>query len=155
HRPGRRLGRGRVAMRVLQSDHPRPLDLLAIGAGGHVAAGSAQFGLPDEVLVWDLTTGTVRRRYTSPAGGVGAHCLAVSPDGRRVAVAAHSGFDRPRQVIQIRSGSTGKVLRVVPLDPADPVQQLAFTADGTKLLARFHGRTVRVFDAQTGEPAGE
>jgi WD40 repeat protein len=35
------------------------------------------------------------------------------------------------------------------------VQQLAFTADGSKLLARTESRTVQLFDAATGAPAGE
>src|SRR5439155_9993183 len=39
--------------------------------------------------------------------------------------------------------------------PAEPIWQLAFTADGAKILARAPSRTVRVFDAESGEPAGE
>ena len=43
----------------------------------------------------------------------------------------------------------------IALDPADPVRQLAFTADGSKLLVRTDSRTVQTFDATTGAPAGE
>jgi WD40 repeat protein len=228
-------------MRMLQSDYPRPLDLLAISAGGHVAFACTSFGLRGDVEVWDLATGTIR--HARPGGRHGVRSFAFTPDGRwlligadradlleletgqvrpgpelelyhpdlalsasgdrlvattslnqtgaveswhvtaspaftrtwaegphefvwygspavgadgeRVAVSAHVGYDRPTETIEIRRATSRKIVREIPLDPADPVQQLAFTADGTKLLARFRGRTVRAFDAETGEPAGE
>jgi WD40 repeat protein len=80
---------------------------------------------------------------------------AVGPSAKRVAVSVREGHDHPRQSIQVRDGGTGKVLHDIPHDAADPVQQLVFTADGTKLLARFLDHTVKVFDVATGQPAGE
>jgi WD40 repeat protein len=229
-------------MRVLQSEYPRPLDLLAVGPGGHVAAACSLFAARGTVEVWDVGTGAVvhtrsvpeaigslaftpDRRFLlvaelrliraldvntweaepepilclgHPAFALSADgrrlvireawdqvgrvtCLttadyslvqtqwtdgshpslwfdlpAVSRDGRRAAVVRRPRYgDRPAQAIEVRDGDTGEVLRESHHDAADPVQQLAFTADGTRLLARFLGRTVRAFDAETGEPAGE
>src|SRR5581483_10108599 len=229
-------------MRVLQSDHPRPLDVLAIGAGGRVAAACSELGARADVEVWDLAAGaapyahpvhvattslaftadgrfllvaepgavgvldaTTREarpglavRHVRPwfalsadgrrllvaeahdgAGRVGywevsdgptfreewqtarlfphwSGAPALDPDGRRAAVVYRSeSGDRPVQTIQVRSAAARTVLWEAPHDAADPVQQLAFTADGSRLLARFLGRTVRAFDADTGAPAGE
>jgi WD40 repeat protein len=228
-------------MRVLQSRHPRPLDLLAIGAGGHIAAACSQFDVRADVELWDLSPGVSQPAYPTDgydfwslvftpsgthlligsdrlkvltlatgevgpvpglelnypevalsadgrllvactrmnqAGAVGAwavgaepefvrvwangphefiwfHSPSVSPDGTRVAVGVNAGYDRARAVIDVRRAADGDILHEIALDPTDPTEQLAFTADGSKLLARFLGRTVRAFDAQTGEPAGE
>lgn len=42
-----------------------------------------------------------------------------------------------------------------PLDPASPVLQLAFTADGSKLVVLTDSRTVQLFNTTTGAAAGE
>ena len=57
--------------------------------------------------------------------------------------------------MSVRDGDTGKARFTLPLDPASPIQQLAFTADGTKLLARTDSNKVQLFDAATGASAGE
>ena len=234
-------------MRILHSEHPRPLDLLAVGSGGHVAAAWSEYTVQGRVEVWNLSSGAIvyedsddaartRSFAFTPDGrflvvaqwsavgtvdltvgqgvaaalppGVTRPELAVFPDGVRVLVTAHrvrrsdtgrvacgdlssgrlfrelwhaegrsptwytapavspdgrSAADvqhfedagRPRQAIQVRDAADGTVRCKIPHDAADPVEQLAFTADSTKLLARFHGRTVRAWDAETGEPAGE
>jgi WD40 repeat protein len=56
--------------------------------------------------------------------------------------------------VQLRD-STGKLLVTIPTDAASPVRQLAFTADGAKLIARTDGRAVQLYDVATGAPAGE
>lgn len=48
-------------MRVFRDDHFRPLDLLALGAGGHLAAACAVPGHPSDTVVWDLGTGDAIR----------------------------------------------------------------------------------------------
>lgn len=81
---------------------------------------------------------------------------AVAPDGRRMAAVTRDPYaDRPRQTVELRDGETGRVLRTTPHDPADPVGAVGFTADGARLLVRTRSRVVTVFDAGTGEPAGE
>ena len=233
-------------MRVLQAKTKRPLDVLAIGAGGHVAAASSAFEATGHVDVWEIATGKVvfthagargnqqslaftpdgghlfvggddsitvvdiaakaavadletqlsfphlapsrdgsRLLVTSSMNEAGAvECWAVtpevtfrkalwfvgpdqfflygepifSPDGTRVAVSMHDGFrDRVRNIVQLRDPATGKILRTIDFDlkGADPIQQIAFSADGAKVLVRASGRTVKVYDAATGQPAGE
>jgi WD40 repeat protein len=248
-------------MRIIQSDNPRPLNLLAISSGGLVAAASDTFGVSGDVEVWDAASGV--RRFLHPGGigptigiafssdgrflfvgepyqilildgtseprahglgaavgvyGVGAAVARTrtvfSDDGTRFvtasadaiggaglemwsivtdpgyerswgdgphdflwlwragercsapAISRDCGFvaaeeriedvaGRPRGAIAVRDGGSGKQLVSIPTDPASPVQQLAFTADGSKLLVRTDDRTVRIFDAATGAPAGE
>jgi WD40 repeat protein len=225
-------------MRIIQSDSPRPLDLLAVGPGGLLAAASSAFGAPGDVEVWDAADGVRLFAHAvvgpcaalafAPGGslfvgresaievlslrgaanrthdvGTALPKFALWRDGERVAVAllvdryshifgwsvrpdgrterlwsdgtySMQDFDTPaitpdgrqcafaqraipfaRQVVTVRDAKNGAVQATVPLDPASPVRQLAFTADGSKLLARTDSRTVQLFDADTGAPAGE
>ncbi len=239
-------------MRIIQSDNPRPLNLLAVGPGGLVAAASSTFGAPGDIEVWDATAGERRFVYRSPsvpllslvfhptdrtlffsrrevsspheavfaldptAGEVPRSLvlanhppeMALSPDGTNLLLtASHSTeFRTPKGLVSCSAycvqldrrerwtanvsscplfrpvfNSDGSRFAVValfatggriqsevqlhdraggplvtsPLDPASPVQQLAFTADGAKLLVRTDSRTVQLFDAATGAPAGE
>jgi WD40 repeat protein len=229
-------------MRIIQSQNPRPLNLLAIGANGLVAAASNVFQSPGDVEVWSITSGHLIEAYHSTLGfaalaydATGDHMIfsvpesrftvinvktraghdwpvkfiytqfalfpdatrllvasssstsdivecwaikpdwsferlwgepprprhsyhapAVSPNGTKVVTAErYEGNDgRPRQDVSFRDASTGKVRVTISLDAASPVRQLAFTADGTKLLVRTDSRTVHLFDAATGSPAG-
>ncbi|MBM3982698.1 MAG: WD40 repeat domain-containing protein [Planctomycetes bacterium] len=229
-------------MRIIQSANPRPLNLLAVGpnglvaandtsdAGGHVEvwdAGSGRLidpavddhqteGLaflhdgrylfvargPDSVALNPLTgkdTGRVSLEesnwwYRLAVAADGSHllasdsrfsvgfvgyyaiegecrfrhlwtsereahlwiqALAVAPDGATVALAEQvEPRGRPSLHLSIRTGSTGKQRNTVPIDPASPVRQLAFSADGAKLLARTDSNAVQLFDAATGADLG-
>ena len=230
-------------MRIIQSDNPRPLNLLAVSADGLVAAASNTFGVRGGVEVWDAASGSFRFgdsasgsarglaftpsgrhliigwswqwavvdatgtpvrkpavayegwfRLAWAAGGsrvlVGdsAECVgdvacfavegelqfrhlwtdrrashfwfdtfALGPDGTGAALAerSESSTGRPSLRLSIREAATGEHRLAVPLDAAEPVRQLAFTADGAKLLVGTESRTVAMFDAATGAPAGE
>ncbi len=235
-------------MRIIQSENPRPLNLLALGPGGLVAAACSTFASAPVgyVDVWDAVSGKERFNHCGPAGlpiggvaftsdgkallvaefarvtvvdlGVWANLLppgvifgnpeialaasearlliashyqrhanlecwslvvgsvpfrvwqngphhdgirfskpTASIEGHRFAVAeqAADSSGRPLQHSSIRDANTGEQLISIPLDAADPVQQLAFTADGAKLLVHTDSRTVQMFDATTGAPAGE
>jgi WD40 repeat protein len=238
-------------MRIIQSDNPRPLNLLAVGPDGLVAAASSTFGVPGNVEVWNAGTGQrvttfpgrrelsslvfdslafdptaahllvagesfgvsvvsastgaalaeleegtnpllrpklaafpdgARLLVTSDAhegGGVGCWriaedltfhrlwidrptgswflALAVSPDGTRGVTAERSEWNdgRPRLDIVIRDAATGEVSAKIVLDPASPVQQLAFTTESTKLLVRTDSRTVQLFNIVIPAAAGE
>src|SRR5262245_19501981 len=65
-------------MRVLQASTKRPLDLLAVGAGGYVAAASSAFGVRGDVEVWDFSTG----KPTATVGLREVGSLAFTPDGK-------------------------------------------------------------------------
>jgi WD40 repeat protein len=238
-------------MRIIPSNTPRPLNLIAFGPNGRVAAGSSTFNAPGEVEVWDATTGSLQWRWSPEfnpnlraiafvldaqhlfvADSLGTHLLellggkkreideiarntwreaafavsgdrnfvarseiqsvvgpplnraalscwrlpnfsllwkderwddhtrfdvapAIDPSGDRFALSVRVGGPRPMQLVSIRDANTGAQIVSVSLDPASPVQQLAFTADGSKLLVRTDDRKVQLFDAATGAPAGE
>lgn len=229
-------------MRIIQSANPRPLNLLAVGANGLVAAASATFGAGRDVEVWDTRIGPPQLHYLIPYGepvalaftpderflligergrtitvltvaswvsapgpriSVSVPRFALSADGSRLLVVGILGavecvsvgtggvfhqlwldgphpptrfnaptltFDghhaanavygqlaagHPTQHISLRDADTGAERASIPLDPASPVQQLAFSADGAKLLVRTDARTVAMFDAATGAAAGE
>ncbi|MCE9563969.1 MAG: hypothetical protein K8U57_18155 [Planctomycetes bacterium] len=227
-------------MRVLQAKTKRPLDLLAIGAGGHVAAASSAFGVRGDVEVWKIATGQLAYVHTNRIGTAscvafdlgGGHLLvgadtgstiteltshnelpcpqlalefaqfAFAPDGSQILVTAINSFkcfaidmhmtfrelwavkpfrcnfdhpvfspsgewvavskhdasnDRVRNHVLLHDAATGKLLVEIPFDPtgADPILQISFSADSTKVIGRSSGRTVKVFDATTGQSAGE
>ena len=232
-------------MRIIQSHNPRPLNLLAIGPGGLVAAASDAFGAPGDVEVWDAasadrvfdhttlaTLGNALALAFTPSGGHlfvsdaetvavldttgwtwarnpllsdwrprlmlaasgtrllagsdlrsdgGLECLsidaelnvrslwitargfeslmdafAISRDTTRAALVKQLDFTgRPTRTLAVLDAESGNQLTRVSLDPASPVWQLAFTADGAKLLVRTDDRKVQLFDAATGAAAGE
>lgn len=221
-------------MRIIESEDPRPLTLLAVGASGRIAA-SQQFDDGASLELWDATIGVslppprtsghlaalaftadgTRLAYSTFGALAFGNtrvkypqrmpAFAIHPDGERVVVAANGGrsviecwrvrsvgsytqvwserldeyhrcgapaadptgervavaegYDgpdgRPRQEATLRDAETGKTTARIALDPAAPVRQLAFTADGAKLLVRDDSRTVQVFDAASGARAGE
>jgi WD40 repeat protein len=228
-------------VRIIQSDSPRPLNLLAVGPNGLVAAACDFIGVGGNVEVWTVVTGGVQRRarvsnrearglaFTpdgrfllaagpdsvaavdldggksrpgpplelqypelAPAangarllvteaqdtrGRVAAYAVedgpsfralwsegpseqwwfkipAVSSDGSRVAL-ARRGSRTGGETLEVRDAATGRRLSAVRSDPAAPAYQIALSADGSKLLVRPNGRTVWVYDADTGELLGE
>lgn len=81
---------------------------------------------------------------------------AISPYGTCAVVSRHGwATGRANLDLLLRDATTGKVRTTIPLDPSSPPWQLAFTADGSKLLARTDSRTVQLFDAVSGGAAGE
>lgn len=229
-------------MRIIQSAHPRPLNLLAVGQGGLVAAASDTLEAGG-VEAWDAGSGAPRWAILSPrvgfrclafmlggayffaadageellfalpptGGPPGGHFRTVTPfasvgaAGDRVyvgrsgsvpelvglagarmnllwrrdnqndfrdphtefgpsiavnrvghpAVSVREGATHPKQTISVRDAGTGAPRASIPFDPAGPVRQLAFTADGAKLVVRTDSRTVHLFNANTGVAAGE
>lgn len=126
------------------------------GAGGRVfvaRSGAAHaltcWSVPDLKLLWK------RDREDRWDGNPGFGLLAPDPTGDRFAFLVREGTTHPKQSVFVRAAATGEPRVRIPFDAADPVRQLAFTADGSKLLVRTDGRTVCLFDAATGTAAGE
>lgn len=153
----------RVAAWDTPTGEPRPgpapaLDFpdVALSADGRRLVTAEHRGESGLVQCWDPGGGAFRREWAA-----GPHRFrlfgppAVGPDGARVAVSACVLAARPRRTLEVWDGASGRPLRRLDLDPADPVRQLVFTADGARLLARVDGRAVRVYDAGTLAPAGE
>src|SRR5262245_13739476 len=73
-------------MRVLQAKVKRPLDVLAVGTGGHVAAASSVFVVRRDVDVWEIGTGPIWDTDSDDEGQV--RSLAFHPDGKRLFIGA-------------------------------------------------------------------
>ena len=102
----------------------------------------------ESVCVWDVEAGTLRRRIRQ--SGTDACFLALAPDGKTVATSELSyggtiGDDKIR-LYDVESGEP--VLTLEPVD--DRAHVLAFSPDGTKLLAGFSRGSVIVWDVRRG-----
>src|SRR5262249_37977127 len=97
---------------------------------------------------WDVGSSRERRHFTThPQHGVfptPITCLAVSPDGKLLAVGCEDGIARLWEV------DTGKELRQFEEKNAS-VEKLAFSPDGKRLAAGGHERPVRVWDVAAGQ----
>src|SRR5262245_40689268 len=110
-------------MRILQSESPRPLDLLAVGPGGLVAASCSTIGVGGDVEVWALTTGAVQHRsWVSDRETRG---LAFTPDGRFLFAA------EPKAILALDLTAEGA--RPGPKTTLG-YPELALSADGSRLL---------------------
>jgi eukaryotic-like serine/threonine-protein kinase len=135
---------------------------LALSADGAFVAALAE-GKP-EFRVWSTATGEVVLSVPISADG-GANCLALSPDGKRLALGGHRG-------VRVWDVAAGRQQWWVEAG-WPPVQKLLFTPDGRRLAAFLsgghiaprladrlrasglpaegHRTAVRVLDAATGE----
>jgi WD40 repeat protein/class 3 adenylate cyclase len=78
--------------------------------------------------------------------------MAFSPDGTRLAGAGSSGRGDPRgnRTVPIWDVNTGKLVMTL-IGHAGDVPAVAFSPDGRRLVTSSYDRTVRVWDAATGE----
>ena len=136
-------------------------DRLFVGLADHSSAALTCWSVPKLDLLWKgdywdmpkLSLLWKEDRWV-PRARFGA-APAVDPSGALLAVPVLTGGTRPTQSVSIRNADTGEQRTQIPLDAASPVQQLAFTADGAKLVVRTDDRTVRLYDTVTGAAAGE
>jgi WD40 repeat protein len=118
-----------VFMRVIQSEFNRPLDLLAIGARGHIAAASSVFasssflGVQGDVKVWDLASGKLAFSRLINEGGLWS--LAFTPDGDHLLV----GTDTALHVLQVSTAE-----RLFGLNLALSLPSFTVSATGRRLL---------------------
>ena len=117
---------------------PSPLNAVVVAADGEIVTGGA-----DGKLYFISSAGDVRGSVQASATPVIA--LAMSPDGRRIAAAGIRGS------VAIVARATGTVTQTL-IGPGLPVWSVAFFPDGRTLLTGGADRTLRRWNADSGEP---
>jgi serine/threonine protein kinase len=130
------------------TDGVGPVEDASLAPTGKWAASCALRLFPTDMVVqvWDLGHGREVRRLKG--SGHQMTCVAVAPDGRRVA-----------------AGSADKLVRIWTLEQPTPpplvlkghtdqVSRLIFLPGGDSLLSAGHDGTVRLWDARTGAAKG-
>jgi WD40 repeat protein/tRNA A-37 threonylcarbamoyl transferase component Bud32 len=127
--------------------HPSEVAFLAFRPDGRILATGTRILHPlgGETWLWDLSRAPPGGHCVSHQGMVRA--LAMSPDGRVVAVASTDGTAR------LLDASTGVAL-CSPLVHQNWVHALAFSPDGKTLLTGSEDTTARLWDVATGRPLG-
>jgi WD40 repeat protein len=154
----------------------RDKPFLALDAGGHTARVWKVLFTPDgkqvvtvsddkTVRLWDVNTGQTVRVLRPPIGPGKEgklYAAALAPDGSLLAVAG-SGWDDGRKPIYLLALATGRKERNLEIVPAAgriertleghqlEVLALAFSPDGKWLASGSADKTVRVWNASTGE----
>ncbi len=99
--------------------------------------------------VWDLRTGTLLRTLRLPIGPGNegkVYAVAISPDGRTVAVGGWTGFEfDASNCIYLFDRASGRLIQRLPGLPS-AINHLAFAPDGQVLVAALGGKNgVRVY----------
>jgi WD40 repeat protein len=93
----------------------------------------------DTVVLKESPSG-FRRVALFGGASTSKNCVAIAPDGRRVAVARHE-YPNPAS-IEIRDWVTGEILRSIPMP--GPMLSISWTPDGRHLVVHNANRTVYV-----------
>jgi WD40 repeat protein len=94
--------------------------------------------------IWDVATGQEIHKLESGVRKISS--LAFSPDGRRLATASED-----KRVVMVWDVTTGKKVLPIATTHEDFLMSLAFSPDGCRIATGSQDRTVRVWDARTGD----
>ena len=123
-----------------------PADLKHTAAVRLVAAGDAELvatvTADATVHAWD--TGAGKRLWSTKVEKLEPTAVAVSPDGKEIAVGGKDG------VVRVFDGKTGKVVHQLAGHDGI-VHAVAFSGDGKKLVTAGADKTLRVWNPATGK----
>src|SRR5262249_39749196 len=98
-------------------------------------------------------TASGKVRLSFEGKGQEVRSLAVSPDGKRLAVGGAAGKDKEEGAVTILDVATGKAIAQLG-GHAKAVSAVAFSPAGKVIAAVGGGGTVRLWDAATGKAVG-
>ncbi|MBA4384832.1 MAG: hypothetical protein C0410_08855, partial [Anaerolinea sp.] len=100
--------------------------------------------------LWDLNSGKLIQKFSKDI--TFSKTVAFSPDGKLVAVSIGSQFEQNVVDINLYEASTGTLKKNISITSPHPmVFSLAFSADGSMLLATLEDNISRLFDVETGQ----
>jgi WD40 repeat protein len=119
---------------------------IAFGPGGLLAtAGGDSFDKPGELLVWDVSSRTLR--HTLAGHKMFVTAVACSPDGRQIVSAGGNMLTGETDNVRVWNVATGKqVFTFQP--PVGVVTALAFAPDGRSIAISGMGKAAAVYDTQ-------
>jgi WD40 repeat protein len=112
-------------MRIIQSESPRPLNVLAIGSNGLVAAASDTFDVPSDVEVWEIASARRCLLHRAPEHNA-AGAIVFTPDGRYLLLG------EPGLKLAVVDPTSDALVTRVQTALSRP--RFALSADGTHLI---------------------
>jgi WD40 repeat protein len=129
-------------LRRLKNIAQRTHAMVFVDGGASLIVASGTPGRLGEVKKISAADGAEQQFYVGCADE--AFDVAVSPDGKKIAVAA---ADRSIRIFDVASGKQERLIE----NHADWVMAVAWSADGTKLASGSRDKTAKVFEAATGQ----
>jgi WD40 repeat protein/tRNA A-37 threonylcarbamoyl transferase component Bud32 len=110
----------------------------------------ATASLHKTIQIWDAQDGRQLRAFTGLTGEING--VAFSPDGRRIAGWGAAGKPDISGGAEVKLWERDTGREVLSIGYMSIINDVAFSPDGRRLAAAGVDRTIRMWDARTGEP---
>ncbi len=143
--------------RIETGTHTAPIWRIGVDAQEHFLVTASK---DKTVRVWDLGNGNLLKILRVPMGGGPfegqLYCVAISPDGAKVAAAGYTGVKRLNKFnIYIFDRDSGQLRHVIPNLPVE-IGHLTFSRDGQYLAATLVGEQgLRVYNSHDWVEVGK